>query len=177
MNKKGFSLPLNVVVMLIIGIIIFSLGLSFFFQMYEASEDEIDSLNEDVRVGISSIECDGGDWICMPTFDLDSSERRTLFLNIANQGDEEKEFAVDIETDTLSSGNEGIDADCGEVLVGYLEDESYELDVGQSAEIPILAEIENFEDLPCSFVTTATVYESGDPTNEFDSTPLIIRGE
>ena len=84
MNKKAMELPLNIVIMLIIGVVIFGLGLGLFSKIAGSSEDQIDDLGERIKLGIASLECDGEDWICIPKSIIEAGESKTFNFYVSN---------------------------------------------------------------------------------------------
>lgn len=115
-SKKAMELSVNMVVMLIIGILLFGLGMGLFAKISASAEDEIRKMNDDVRTGISALECNTDDWICAPTMALDAGEEALFRVYMTNKNNQADEFKISI------SGVSGPDYelssdDCGHISI------------------------------------------------------------
>ena len=66
--KKSQSLPIDLVVKIIIGLIIFGMGYFLFQKIFLSSEDKVSDLGNSVRENLESIGCDGSNSICIAIF-------------------------------------------------------------------------------------------------------------
>ncbi len=96
-SKKGMELPINVVVMTIIGLVIFAMGLALFAQISEEAENTSEGLQDKIKSHISSLECDGEDWVCAPSIKTKLGRSDTFEVFIANRGEENKKFKIEVE--------------------------------------------------------------------------------
>lgn len=171
---KAQGLPVNTVIMVIIGLTIFGLGMGLFTSISNSGQDEIDKLNEQVRTGINSLECDGADWICSPARELKNGEGATFDLNIANKGEENQQFSIKFLGVDAGSEGEILKDGCGSVTLNYLNDLQVNILSGESATIPYYVKARNVEKIPCSFVATAQLFGE-DGNTEIDRTSVIIK--
>ena len=173
---KAQGLPINVVVMMIIGIIIFGLGMGLFSKMSGAGNEEIENLNAQIKNDIASLECDGDDWICSPSNVIDNGDIKTFLIYIANRGEDTSDFEIEItdKSDSKLDGKKGIWKDeCGGVIITY-PDITTSIMSGHSASIPFVVKATRVKK-SCSFVTTATITDVTSSPNKVYKTPIIIR--
>ena len=175
-SKKAMELPINIVVMLIIGIIIFGLGFALFSKIYADSEDLVGTLNGQIREDIADLECRNDEgWLCSPSVKMRDGDRETFWIYVTNKGDLEGEFEVLINTDTLTDA-QGIQAEgCGEVVI-LQTDQRVNIKSGRSAAIPYIVLSSRVTKSPCSFITSAEI-TAGPPGSTAQKTPIIIRVE
>ena len=176
-QNKAQGLPINIVVTLIIGIIIFSLGMGLFSKISSSGEDEVDYLMNKVKTGIASLECEGDDWICSPSYTMKNGNTNTFSLFIANRGDKSTTYTIEIKTQSITDDNkQGILKDgCGSVFISYPPIE-FKITSGQSAEIPFMVKATKVTNTPCNFVTVATLKEVGNLQFQ-EKTSIIIKVE
>lgn len=161
--------------MMIIGIVIFGLGMGLFSKFSSSGNDEIEQLNQKVKTDIASLECEGDDWICSPSNTIKNGNIETFQLFIANRGDVTSNFKIEF-TDLIDvdSGKMGLTkTDCGSILISYPR---IPIDVasGHGASLPFIVKATRVSK-SCSFVTTATL---SDITNSKEyKTPVVIRVE
>ena len=158
-KKKAMGLPINIVVMLIIGIIIFGLGFGLFSKIWASGNDEINKLNEQVKLGITSLECDGEEWICAPSYEIKNGEGGTFSLYVANRGDENGKFKIEFPVVSEGSG-EIIKDKCGSIELNYLSDLEMNVLSGESAKIPFIVRANKVKKVPCSFVATVLLKDA-----------------
>jgi len=178
-NKKSMELPINLVVTLIIGIVIFGLGMGLFSRFSGAGDETIDDLTDRIKNDIASLECDGTDWICSPAYDIGDGEQKDFTIYFSNKDDVTKEFKVEIinkDPDNNLDGSKGIWKDaCGGVVIIYPINTLISLESGYSGSIPFRVITNRIKKSPCSFVTTARLLS---PTGrEISKTSLIINVE
>jgi len=169
-TKKAQGLPINIIVMIIIGIVIFGLGISMFFKFSGAGEDRIDDLNNQIRTGISDLECDGGDAICAPSFDLGNGKSGNFELTLSNSGNDNGEFKVEFNG---INNNEFEKTGCGTIKVYYPKDISVEIQSGESAKYPFIVEASRVTKTPCSFILTANMLDNNN--KNIGSTSVIVK--
>ena len=165
-NKKAMELPVNVVVMVIIGIIIFSMGLALFSRVLGAGDDKVDLAITMVKGGIESLECEGDEWICSPSVSMKDGDTKDFKIYVANRGELDSKFEVDLPNLVEVSGGFGIKKDCGEIIVIYPKDIKSNIFSGEGAEVPYQVKANNIKSRPCSFVTTAVLDDSDDKNFE-----------
>lgn len=171
LNKKAMELPLNIVIMMIIGLVLFGIGFSMFASFSSEGADTIDNLNSKIKNNIASLECQGDEWICAPSVRIRNGRNGDYNVFVANRGDTDKSFGIKIDLETSSSGDrQVISNDCGEVIV-YYPDISVPIQRGQSASFPFTIYTDRVRTAPCSFTTIV------ETTPDNYKTPLIIRVE
>ncbi len=184
MNKKGVELAVNTIVMLIIGIVLFGLGMSLFANFISAGDERIDDLSNQVRTGLGEARCsfDGGSgWICAPSINVGLGHDSQDYVYVANRGGDNKDFEIDIRSsdyymDNSPSGGDAFEKDdeCGEIIVGgYFGPLS--IAPGEVAAFPIQVLTTRVVEEGCSFVLLAEIRDAdGNDEAEDESTPLII---
>ncbi len=178
-DKKAQGLPVNVVVMIIIGLIIFGIGMGLFAKLSSSGEDLTSDLESKIKNDISSLECDGEDWICFPTAKMKNGDKKTFEIFIANRGEDEKEFNVTIDWQEVDSntGDYGINkTGCGAVLGGHYTGE-INVKRGFSGSVPVVIQASRVSKTPCSFIITAELNEVNGGSNPIAKTPIIISVE
>ncbi|MDA3854924.1 MAG: hypothetical protein PF569_01600 [Candidatus Woesearchaeota archaeon] len=176
-KKKAQGLPVNIVVTVIIGIIIFGLGLGLFSKFFGEGQTTVDDIIDKVEIGISSLECEGDEWICSPTNKLRTGESDTFQIFIANRANDQGQFALEINNlEPLEGNNEGITKDCGEIIIVYPNVDNIELEIesGESASIPFSVKASKIKKTPCSFILSASIDSDLDEANE-QKTSVVVR--
>lgn len=170
-NKKAMELPVNIVVMLIIGLIIFGLGMSLFTKISGSAESELADLNNQIKNDIATLQCQGDDWLCSASNVIKNGGKDTFMLYVANRGSENAKFSV-----SFNLGSEGRveKSECGSISISYPDVETNILS-GQSGGFPFIVRANRVSKVPCSFVTTAVLFQDGEMT-QF-KTPVIVRVE
>ena len=133
-NKKSMELPINTVVMMMIGLILFGLGMSLFFKISSSSEDTVEDLNSKIRTNIASLECSGDDYICAPNIKVRIGDSEVSEVFVSNRDDTNKEFKIVINGLVNQELNS---TDCGSIRVLYLVDLEQTIMSGQSASFPV----------------------------------------
>lgn len=167
LNKKAMEMSVNLIVTLIIGLVIFGLGMGLFSKISGSGDKQISDLNNQIKNNIASLECDGGEVICSPSYKMKNGDSKTFQLYISNPTDDNGEFKIKIDDNggTTNMGKPGIyKSECGGVLISY-PDVSVNILSQNSAEIPFIVTATRVTKTPCSFVTTA---------NLLDNTPKVI---
>ena len=172
-NKKAQGLPINVIVMMIIGLVLFGIGMALFTDIAGSGEDTIEDLNQRIKSDISSLECAGDDWICVPSIKMKNSDSQTYEVFVANRAQINKKYYIDIVTEDLD-GNRAITNSNGAVIITYPNIETNILS-GNSASFPFVVKTSRVAKVPSSFVTTAILYDEN--SEEIDRTPIIIKVE
>jgi len=171
--KRAQGLPINIIVMLILGIIIFGIGIGLFSKISKPGDEEIERIHQEVKTRITSLACDGEHWVCSPAYDLPNGESATFSLYVANKGDENKKFKIKF--DDAPDGVGVIEEDkCGSIDLSYLSSLKINILSGESAEIPFIVKAKNVKHTPCSFVANLKLLDvqTGD---EIDKTSVIIK--
>lgn len=171
-SKKAMELPINMIVMMIIGIILFGIGMSLFSKISSSGEDQIQELNSKIKTNIASLECEGEDRICAPNMKLKNGDSEVYEVFISNKGDTNKEFSIRING---LVNQELLSTDCGSVKVIYLEALKQNVLSGKSASMPVKISANKVKK-SCSFTTTIDLIETGKAV-PVGKTPLIIRVE
>ena len=174
-HKKAQGLPLNIVVSLIIGIIIFGLGIAMFAKISNSGDEQIENLNSKIKTNIQSLECDGEQWICAPNYKINIGDTQTFRIFVANRGDETDDYKAVI-GDGTSQKIELQNDDCGEVDLFYPNDLVLNIESGTSASIPFVFKANQVLETPCSFVKSVKLEKVGEPNFE-KKTPIIVRVE
>ena len=178
-NKKAMAIAVNTVVMLIIGITIFGLGMGLFGTLSEGAGSTVEDLNKRVQSDIASLECDGDEWVCVPSYKMKDGGEETFDMFIANHGDSSADFSISLALTPLGSGSGsfGIEkSSCGSVAIVYLDSLAVSVKSGYSGSLPFIVKASRVTDVPCSFITTATLNKHGDDDFE-EKTSVIIRVE
>ena len=170
--KKSQSLPIDLIVKIIIGLVIFGMGYFLFQKIFLSSEDKIGDIRGDVRENLESIGCDGTNSICVPTFDLRQGEVTNSKVVVTNKETNSKYLKIEIsdggsysqDTNRLTKNS------CGNILIIYY-DKELNIKSQKSSEFPIQIEADNIIKRPCSFISKINLLEE---TTIIDSTPLII---
>lgn len=175
-NKKAMEIGINMVVMVIIGIVIFGLGMGLFGKIAGSSEDQVADLRGQIKSNIASLECDGENWICAPSYKLNSGDSGNFNIFVANKDDQTEDFSISIDGDVVENGN-GVKINkdgCGTIKIVYFED-TIPLESGYSQNFPI--KVYTNEVLKtCSFLTTVTL-NSDESTGNGETTILNVRVE
>jgi hypothetical protein len=172
-NKKGMELAVNTVVMIILGIFIFSLGMALFMKVYNTSQSDIDDLNNKIKTNIATLECNDDEWICSPSYEISRGEKKTFVLFVANLGEEKKDFKIKIGDE--DSNRFSISNDCGEIEVGYLKDYQFSLNSGTSAQVPFFVIANKIKKVPCTFIISAKLIDFNNGDLVLGKTPIIIK--
>lgn len=175
-KKNAQGLPINMLVMLILGVIIFALGLGLFSKFNESGDEQLDKLQNKIRTGIASVECDDGDWICSPSYKIRNGQQETFLLYLVNNDDSAKKYKVVFAGDGANNNQFSITNDeCGEIDISYLINHEVNMAGGTGAQIPFIVKANKVRKSGCSFVTSAQLKDlSG---NVVGKTPVIIRIE
>ena len=172
-KKNAQGLPVNIVVMMIIGIIIFGIGFSMFSKFSDKGQEKISDLSNQIKADIANLECNSNEWICSPNNKMKSGETKTFQIFIANNGETSEDFSISLKTDPVDSYF-GITNDCGSVIAGIYPD-SIKVLSGHSASIPIEIIASRVNKIPCTFVTIATLTSTAN--GDGATTSVIIRVE
>lgn len=168
-NKKAMELPLNIVIMLILGLTLFGIGFSMFASFSGEGSETIDKLNSQVKNNIASLECQGDEWICAPSARIKNGDSKNFNIFVANKGNSDSLFGINIELSD-SGDRTVISNNCGELII-YYPNVEVPIQRGQSASFPYTVYTNRVHTSPCSF-TTIIVETKGNY-----KTPLIIRVE
>ncbi len=173
-NKLAMELPIQIVVTMIIGLVIFGLGFGLFGQIAGESEDTVDDLRKQVQTGIQDLECSGSnEWICVPSVKLRQGERTTVSASVINRGEDSETFSIKVKKNNAELANypqgEIQSSNCGTLLVTEIRD-GIDISRGEGARIPIYISATKVTAQTCSFTAVVEL-------NNGESTPLIVRIE
>ena len=189
MNKKAIELALNTVIMLIIGLVLFGLGISLFSQIAGSGNDQIDQMRVEVIDSLAGLECNSQEWLCIPSTKIEQGESKTISVYITNLGDTESSFSIKLDSTSPSITNPynnnanayGLEkSDCGNIILTPFPS-STPIGRGEVAKIPMHVQT-NTVSKACSFTTTLTI-ESTSPTGSTtaagngEKAPVIIQVE
>ncbi len=173
-KKKGEALPLNIVVMLILGIVLFGLGLGLFSKISSSGDKQVEDLVNQVNEDIKSLECTGDAFICSPTQKAKLGSISTSYIFVSNRGDKTKSFSLkfkDMNSNKLIIEKEG----CGQIEINYLESIKTNIKTGESSKIPFIINTKKVSKKGCSFTTVVELKESDSfVDNKNYKTPVII---
>ena len=169
-NKKSMELPINTVVMMMIGLILFGIGMSLFFKISSSGESQVEELNSKIRTNIASLECSGDDYICAPNIKVRIGDSEVSEVFVSNRDDTNKKFKIVING---LVNQELVSTDCGSIRVLYLENLDQTIMSGESASFPVKISADKVKK-PCSFTTTISLLSDSILVGK---TPLIIRVE
>ncbi len=127
-SKKGIEMSVNIIVMLVIGLTILGLVISFVTNFLGSAEDQfVGSLSDDDRTKLEQVERQGGNFAFLSgtlNVQKESDQRSKLYMKIRNPTD----------TEFLFSGGELLDGS-GDLTVSF----SYGAGVsGNQAEDPVV---------------------------------------
>lgn len=159
-SKKAMELTINMVVMLIIGVILFGLGIGLFGRFADSGQEEIEDLNNRLRQNINALECSGDEWICVPSIKMQDGDTAYGQVFVVNRGEAAAEFGVEIK---LTEAQDIEKDNCGAVTVKYLSD-AVSIQPGKSTSIPFLVLANKVTNTPCSFVTSVG-FKSNSPSS------------
>ena len=167
--KKAQGISINVIVMLILGIIIFGMGIALFNKIYSSSDEQVEILNERVKSGLSALECQGDDWLCSPSADIRLGRSSTFFIYAVNRDEASKIYSIDMELENVGD-RMGLTSECGDVEISVANIESNIMS-GTATAFPYFVDTNRVGQTPCSFVTVAMLMSEGE---EIARTPIII---
>ncbi len=163
-TKLGQGLPVNIIVMLIIGLVLFGLGMGLFTKVFKSGDDQVEDLANKVRDNIAALECEGDEWICFPTAKVRNGKTQTFEAFITNRAEDADKFTMSINLDDLTDsgldGSYGITKDCGAIVVKYLKNYETNIVSGKGTAMPITIDAAKVSKTPCSFTKTITLTNS-----------------
>ncbi len=182
MYKKSQGLPINVLVMIIIGIILFGMSLMIFQKFSNKGEEELTELENKIKNNLENLECEDGGIICVPTIVVKNGERSVSNIVIVNKLDAEKNFLLEINVSSSKGGAKSYQSQTG---LYYLSNNCGTIEIsfpifnrniksGKGASDPIVVKATNVNNVPCTFVTVARVRIG---TSDYEKTPIVIRVE
>lgn len=174
-NKKAMELPINIVVMIIIGIILFGMGLALFGKLTGAGDEQIEDLSRQVKEDLGRLECRGDNWICAPTITMKLGDKQNSYIYVANRDSNRNYFNISIISSTMTrTQDNGLtifekDDDCGSIAIAQYPGK-IGIESGNSAGFPIQVFTSRTIRGGCSFTLLAKL-------NNGERTPLIISVE
>jgi len=170
LTNKAQGFPIQVVLMVILGVVLLGMGLGLFGRIFTGGEDFTQDLSVSLKNNLDENYCQGERTLCAPNIVLRGTDSDISYLNVVNLESIEKTYRVEI---NLNSGN--IEAACGTLRVQPYAEE-FTIESGKSSQIPVAFSKVSINSRPCSFTTTAHLK---DPVDEVPNSriPLIIRVE
>lgn len=171
-SKKAMELPINIVVMLIIGILLFGMGIALFSQFIGAGEEQVSELESQVENDLGQLQCDGNDWICAPTVDMGLNDDKTSYVYVVNREDSKQEYSISLSSSSMTKDTEGAkqvfekNDECGSIVVAPYSGE-ISIESGDTAGFPLQIFSSRVIKESCSFTLLAEL-------NNGEKTPLII---
>ena len=165
-NKKSQAIAVDMVVKIILGITIFSLGFMLFTQLFSESGNEIEDINNQLKTDLQNIECSNSESLCLPSVNLKSGKVKNSNLIVINSEKVDKTYSINI---TLTGGK-FIEKSCGKIEVDYYNKE-FKVNSQTSSQIPIQVYASKILKKPCNFISTISLKEGG---AEINSIPLIV---
>ena len=146
-SKRSQELPVNVIVMLILGVIIFSMGIVLFSKFYDKGEDEIGEIKRITRDEFLKLECaDDTSYLCIPVVKTKGERKLTVQAYVTNYK-EQYERTLKI----TGGGSASCGAGGGSAQV-RVYDKEFVIKSSESIAIPIHIYDINLKDESC-FVT------------------------
>ncbi len=171
-SKSAQSFPIQIVLMVILGVVLLGMGLGLFGRIFLGGEDFTQDLSSSLKNNIDANYCQGEKTLCAPNIVLRGKDSDISALNVVNLESTTKTYRLAINFPITPNQ---IDASCG-----VLDVQAYNLDFtiesGKAAQIPIAFSKVNVNSRPCSFTTTAYLTEAGSEVPN-SRIPLIIRVE
>ena len=178
-SKKGIELAINTIVMIIIGLVIFGLGMGLFVKIANSGDDQIDNMRTSIVDSLGGLECDSQEWLCIPSISIDLGDSGIYYAYITNLDDKPGEFKLDFSTLGFTAPYSLDKSGCGTLILTPFPD-SITINRGEIAKVPIAI---NTKDAikACSFTTTVSIEHitnTGTPTpGNKEKEPMIIRVE
>lgn len=174
MVKKAQGLPINIVVMLIIGILIFGLGLSLFSKMFTAGEDQVGDLSSEIRDDLQGLACKGGEWLCASDVKLRAGEDVSASILITNMGTTAEDFRLEFEgTSTTPIDKEK--TGCGKIRL-YPFTGDHTIQAGKTSSIPVKIFSQNFVK-DCTYIVSVELECTSSCEGDGEKTALLVRVE
>jgi hypothetical protein len=174
LGKKAIELALNTVIMLIIGLVLFGLGISLFAKIAGSGDDQIDQMRAEIVDSLAGLECNSQEWICVPSTKIDQGDSRTISIYVTNLADTSLDLGIEID-ETSSPSISKIDnsysiekANCGTVILTPYPT-TIPVARGEVAKIPMFIDTDRVSS-SCSFTTVVEL------TND-EKAPVIIQVE
>ncbi len=183
-NKKGFEIAMNTVIMLIIGLILFGLGMGLFAKISSSGQNQIDDMRASIVDSLAGLECDSQEWVCVPSITLNEGDTTSGYVYVTNLDDDVGYFKISFEG-ILTPYNGGPSRElpktgCGRVIITPYLDE-IPISRGEVAKIPFFIDTTQV-DKTCSFTTAVKIGHgltsgTNDGTGNDEKSAIIIRVE
>ena len=174
--KKSQELPVNIIVMAIIGIIIFGLGIGLFGSISNNSSREVERLNKRISTELDELACRGEDYLCVPQeYRVRRGKSNVFEIFITNKAQSKKTFKLQIGKVTEKEDpNIEINVEktgCGEITLLFPKNKNtLELGDGKSAKVPFTVRAKKAKS-KCQFIIPAYLMEG---TSQVGVVPLIV---
>lgn len=180
-QKTAQGLPINVIVMLMIGLLLFGSGIALFAKISTAGEDQIDDLNNQIKSDIAALECENNNgWLCAPSYVMNVGESKSFQIYATNIGDSNDEYRVYFDLTQIDDDDYGVEKDCGAILLDFAQ-APVQIVSGSTTAFPFIVRSSRILTTPCSFVTTAYLYDELTANDDFQGATakatVIIRVE
>ena len=173
-SAQGFSVQM--VLMVILGVVLLGVGLGLFGTIFSQGDDFTQDLSRSLKTNLDSNYCQGDKFLCSPVIVLRGKDSDISFITVVNLYDENSEFNLNVNY----VGTKGeLESSCGVLKVQEYE-QSFNLQSGKSAQIPIAFSKVNINSRPCSFQATVELKEVKGGVEEIiknSKIPLIVRVE
>lgn len=172
LNKSGQGFPIQMVLMVILGVVLLGMGLALFGKVFNSGDDFTQELSASLKNNIDANYCQGEKTLCAPNIVLRGKDSDFSYLNVVNLEKTTQTYKLEINYPTTPGQ---IESPCG-VLAVQEYDLEFTIESGKASQIPVAFSKVNINSRPCSFTTTAYLTDSGvEVTNS--RIPLIVRVE
>ena len=172
-NKLAQGFPIQMVLMVILGIVLLGLGLGLFGKIFSQGEDFTGDLSNSLKSNIDSNYCQGEKALCAPTYVLRGKDSDIKYINVVNLDSTQKDYRININYPTTLGE---LESSCGVLNIQEYGLE-FTIESGKTSQIPIAFSKKNVNSRPCSFTTTMELVEVGVGVVANSKIPLIIRIE
>ena len=105
MNKKGFELSINFIVILILSIVIFGFGIKFFYELMNQANNLNDETWKQINSQLEDILCDSSERICIGTTtrEIRPNKLGVFTIGILNTDDttDESDFHIEVKESVI----------------------------------------------------------------------------
>jgi hypothetical protein len=170
-SKKAVELAINTVIMLIIGIVLFGLGMSLFSKIAGSGNDQVDNMRVEIVDSLAGLECNSQEWLCVPSTKIDQGDSKTVSVYVTNLDDTEQDLGISVsapEHPENPRSNIIVKDGCGSVILTPYPN-TIPVARGEVAKIPMFIDT-GAVSKTCSFTTVVSL-----PNGE--KAPVIIQVE
>jgi len=176
-KRKSQGLPINILVLIIIGLILFGMSLVIFKKFANASENRVSNLEKQVKNNIEGLECGNNKFICSPVFTLKEGKTYTGKIFVSNIGNTKSSFTIKIKKPNVNYYLEkGLititKKNCGTLKLSF-PPFTESIKSGKSGSTIILIDASQVSN-SCTFTTIAEVLDNNKAVGK---TPIIVNVE